>query len=69
MNTGVGCYALFQGIFLTHGLNLLLLTAPALQVDSLPLSHQRSHIQLIVKYLTETQNVFYKVSCVNAKEF
>ena len=33
-NTGVGCYALFQGIFLTQGLNLHLLHW---QVGSLPL--------------------------------
>ena len=29
-NTGVGCYALLQGIFLTQELNLSLLTSPAL---------------------------------------
>ena len=32
-NTGVGCYALFQGIFPTKGSNLGL---PALQASSLP---------------------------------
>ena len=31
-NTGVGCHALLQGIFLSQGLNL----SPALQADSLP---------------------------------
>ena len=31
-NTGVGCYFLFQRIFLIHGLNL---GSPALQIDSL----------------------------------
>ena len=36
-NTGVGCHALFQGIFLTQGTSP---AAPALQVDSLLLSHQ-----------------------------
>ena len=42
-NTAVGCHALLQGIFLTQGLNPhLLWTAPALQLDSLPLSHQGS---------------------------
>ena len=38
-NTGVGCDALFQGIFLTQGWNLHLLHR---QADSLPLSHQGS---------------------------
>ena len=35
-NTGVGCHFLFQGIFLTQGLNLSLLHW---QVDSLPMCH------------------------------
>ena len=37
-NTGVGCYFLFQGIFLTQGSNLRLLRgrqSPELQADSL----------------------------------
>ena len=38
-STGVGCHFLLQGIFLTQGLNPHLLHW---QVDSLPLSHQRS---------------------------
>ena len=38
-NTGVGCQFLQQGIFPTQGLNPGLLHW---QVDSLPLSHQRS---------------------------
>ena len=37
--TGVGCHFLLQGIFPTQGSNLGLLLR---QVDSLPLSHQRS---------------------------
>ena len=40
-NTGVGCYFLLQGIFSIQGLNLCLL---CWQVDSLPLSHQGSHL-------------------------
>ena len=36
-NTGMGCHALLQGIFLTQGLSLPLLHW---QVDSLPLNHQ-----------------------------
>ena len=42
-NTGVGCHFLLQGIFLTRGLNPYLLRcrwSPALQADSLLLSHQ-----------------------------
>ena len=35
-NTGMGCYFLLQGIFLTQGLNLNLLHW---QANSLPLSH------------------------------
>ena len=38
-NTGVGCYFLLQGIFLTQGLNLCLLCLLHWQVDSLPLCH------------------------------
>ena len=36
-NTGVGCHALFQGIFLTQGSNLCLLCLLDWQVGSLPL--------------------------------
>ena len=38
-STGVGCHFLFQGIFLTQGLNLCFLQW---QEDSLVLSHQES---------------------------
>ena len=38
-NTGVGCYFLLQGIFLTQGSNPHLLCLLHCQVDSLPLSH------------------------------
>ena len=38
-NTGVGGHFLFQGIFMTQGLNLHL---QHWQVDSLPLNHLRS---------------------------
>ena len=41
-NTGVGCCALLQGIFLTKGLNPCLLHLLHWQVSSLPLSHLRS---------------------------
>ena len=37
-NTGVDCYALFQGIFPTQGSNLHLLCLPHWQVGSLPLA-------------------------------
>ena len=36
-NTGVGCHSLFQGIFLTQGLNPHLLHLLNWQADSLPL--------------------------------
>ena len=38
-NTGVGCHALLQGEFPDTGIELESLGAPALQMDSLPLSH------------------------------
>ena len=38
-NTGVGCYFLLQGIFLTQELNPSLLCLVHRQADSLPLSH------------------------------
>ena len=38
-NTGVGCHALPQGIFLTQGLNLCLLHLLHWQANSLSLSH------------------------------
>ena len=38
-NTGVGCHALFQGIFLTRGSNLCLLRVLHWQANSLPLHH------------------------------
>ena len=44
-NTGVGCHALLQGIFLTQGWNS---ASPALLVDSLPLSHHRSPINYFI---------------------
>ena len=37
-NTGVGCHALLQGIFLTQGSNPRLLSLPHGQEDSLPLA-------------------------------
>ena len=46
-NTGVGCHFLFQGIFLTQGLNPRLLHW---QVDYLPLCHQGSHSQGLWKH-------------------
>ena len=42
-NTGVGCHALLQGIFLTQRLNLSLLHLLHWQADSLPLCHLGSH--------------------------
>ena len=49
-NTGVGCPALFQGIFPTEGSNPRLLRW---QVDSLPLSHQGSpSFQIILNQIS-----------------
>ena len=39
---GVGCHFLLQGIFLTQGCEPASPVAPALQMDSLLLSHQMS---------------------------
>ena len=44
-NTGVGCYFLLQGIFLTQGSNLHFLHWEA---DSLPLSHQGSPLHSLI---------------------
>ena len=41
-NTGVGCHFPLQGIFLTQGSKVESPAPPALQADSLPLSHRRS---------------------------
>jgi len=47
-NTGVGCHALLQGIFLTQGLNLCLLGLLHWQVGSLPLAPPgKPHVHLI----------------------
>ena len=47
-NTGVGCRALLQGIFLTQGSNLHLLHLLHWQADSLPLNHLGSLISCLV---------------------
>ena len=58
-NTGVGCHALRQGIFPTQGLN----PSPALQADSLPLSHLESPGAMLEQggnlRLLETENNFF----------
>ena len=48
-NTGVGCHFLLQGIFPTQGSNSSLLHLLHWQVNSLPLSHQRSPKATILK--------------------
>ena len=51
-NTGVGCHALLQGIFLTQGLNLSLLCLLHWQAGSLPLvppGKPRSYLIVVVK--------------------
>ena len=47
-NTGVGCRALLQGIFLTQGSNLHLLHLLCWQAGSLPLAAQKICIGLIL---------------------
>ena len=46
-NTGVRCYFLLQGIFLTQGSNLCLLHLLHWQADCLPLSHLGSPLKVI----------------------
>ena len=60
-NTGVGCHFLLQGIFLTRGLNPSPVS-PALQADSLPLSHLGSLGSC--KYSTERSLWLHSVSAV-----
>ena len=57
-NTGVNCHFLFQGIFLTQGLNLYLLHW---QVDSFPLRHQGSpqNIALLGPSGIQTQDLLF----------
>ena len=45
-NTGMSCYFLFHGIFLTQGLNPNLFHLLHRQADSLPLYHLGSHIYI-----------------------
>ena len=46
--TGVGCHFLLQGDLPDPGIKPVSLMSPALQVHSLPLSHQRSPIRVFV---------------------
>ena len=46
-NIGVGCHFLLQGIFWTQRLNPHLLCLWHWQVESLPLSHLRSHLKFL----------------------
>ena len=54
-NTGVGCHFLLQGIFLR--VETASPVAPALQVDSLPLSYQGSSINIL--------NIYYSIFIYN----
>ena len=47
--TGGSCHALLQGIFLIQGSNIWLLRLLHWQADSLPLSHQGSHVPFFHK--------------------
>ena len=60
-NTGVGCHALFQGIFLTQGSNLCLLCLLLWQVGSLPLAPLG---KLINKYTNCNIRFFFLCGCV-----
>ena len=46
-DTGAGCHALFQGIFLIQGSNLPPPASPALKVDSLP-SEPTGKVKVII---------------------
>ena len=54
-NTGVGCHALLQEIFLIQGLNLHLLHLLGWQADSLPLCHLGS-LLLSIQFSSVTQS-------------
>ena len=64
-NTGVGCHFLLQGIFLTQGSNPSLLYW---QVDSVPLSHQRSpctlHSRGLKRFLLSFGNRFLSLGTI-----
>ena len=51
-STGLGSHFLLQGIFLTQGSNLGHLRLLNCQVDSLPLSHQRSLAGIMISYIS-----------------
>ena len=48
-NTGVGCHALLQGIFLTRGSNLCLPVSPALWADSLPTGLREFEVNVLAR--------------------
>ena len=55
-DTGVGCHSLLQGIFQTQGSNPQLLGLLHGEVDSLPLSHLGSPVNLLL-YLIYQLNI------------
>ena len=68
-NTGVGCHALLQGIFLTQGLNLHFLPLRHWQAGSLPLAppgnSPASHCPPTIAFLsTSTAKYFTKKNCL-----
>ena len=67
-NTGVGCYSLLQGIFLTKGLNLCLLHW---QADSLSPSHLGTpYIYVcICAYITESLCCTAEINIINQISF
>ena len=58
-NTGVGCHVFLQGMFLPQGSGIEPMSpaAPALQADSVPLSHQGSSKEVIDGYLYARKNI------------
>ena len=76
-NTGVGCHALLQGVFLTHGSDLHLLCLLYCQAGSLPLAppgrpigmcahtHTHTHTHTYVYTHTYTPHIFFTHSSID----
>ena len=62
-NTGVGCHALFQGIFLTHGLNPCLLHC---RWTFYHLSHQGSTTEVFFFLFSEVL-ILSKCTCIGSR--
>ena len=64
-NTGVGCHALLQGIFLTQGLNPCLLCLLHWQVGSFPLALHGNLMEynLLKKEKEKAESLCYTTDC------